>query len=496
MAIAGLDIGTTGCKVSVYEPDGRFITSSYREYAARYDNGEQEIEFDAIWEAVQTVIREASSKADHIDALGVASFGEAFALLDENDNTLAPAMLYTDPRGEEECAELVEKLGGEEAVTAITAVKPHAMFSLPKLLWIKKHRPEQYAKAKCLLEPEDFIVYRLTGVRQVDYTLATRVLAFDIRSRSWSKKILEVADVPESLFSTPVPVGTAAGTVKPELAEALGLSADTVIVSCCQDQIAAAAGAGVFTPGLAVDGTGTVECVTPCLPSLPDDPAFYRKGYAVVPGTMPDTYACYSLSFAGGLLLKWFRDRVGKFQAAQSAAAGSDFYADMDKKLPEDPTGILVLTHFTGAASPYMDTGSRGAIVGLAFEHTEEHIYKAFMEGVTYEMLINLEVLEEQGIRVDALRATGGGANSAQWLQIKADILNRPISTLSCKEAGTMGIVLFTGAAIGLYPDLPTAWSKMVHEVKTYYPDPVRAKKYREIYERYRALYGAVRGLV
>lgn len=484
MLIGGLDVGTTGCKLSVYDDKGNFVANSYKEYEVSRRSGAHEVDAAIIFDAVCEVIRNIAAEHD-VEAIGVTTFGEAFTMLDENDNVLIPSMLYTDPRGEEEVKELCNKLG-EERIISIAGLKPHQMYSLPKVMWVKKNLPDVYAKVKRILLIEDYIVYKLSGVRQMNYSLAARTMALDIRNKCWSKEILDAAGVDEALFSNLVPAGTLAGNVLPEVAEKLGLKADVKIVNSAHDQVASAVGCGVFEAGQAVDGTGTVECVTPVFDSVPENKALYEDGYSVVPHVFDGTYVCYAVSYTGGAAIKWFRDNLSVEKS----------YAKLDASVGEKPTGILVMPHFAGAANPYMDIDSKAAIIGLGIEHSGADMYKAMMEGVTYEMMLNLEHLGNCGINPKKLYATGGGATSKVWMQIKADILNRPMTSVAAKEVGACGTCMLVGVAIGLYKDLYEAKEIFVKEDKTVMPNAENAEIYKKYFNAYKQIYSAVRPIV
>ena len=488
MYVGGLDVGTTGCKLSVYTELGEFVYNSYKEYDVSRKNGEHEIDGEAIFSAVCDVFADAAGKYP-LSSAGVTTFGETFVALDNNDNVLLPSMLYTDPRGGEECRELCEKLG-EERLTRISGVKPHSMYSLPKIMWIKNNLPDVYKKIKKILLIEDFIVYRLCGVAQIDYSLAARTMAFDIREKRWCDEIFTAAGIDVSLMSAPVPTGSKAGQIKPELAKSLGISADTVIVNGAHDQVATAIGAGALKSGEAVDGTGTVECVIPVFDKIPDNKILYDEGYSVVPYAIDGTYVCYALSFTGGATLKWFRDNfAAKYE-------GENVYAELDLQAPEKPTGILILPHFAGAANPYMDTGSKAAIVGLTLENTSADIYKALMEGVSYEMMVNIEHLNSFDIDFDKIYATGGGAKSDVWLQIKSDVWNKEVVSLSAKEVGACGTCMLCTVAVGVYKDLNEAKQFFVKEKSAYTPCAQNVSIYGKYYSAYKELYSAVRPIV
>ena len=494
MLLAGLDVGSTGCKIVVYSDSGEYLGRTYRDYPIQRHNSSHEVDAGAIWEAVIQVILEASEKFPGIGGLGVTSFGETFVLLDEYDEPLLPAMLYTDPRGAAECDELTEKLGSEIIINTV-GVAPAPMYSLPKLMWVRKNRPDIWAKTRRICFIEDYIVYRLTGVHQTDYSMAARSMAFDIHGLKWSPMILDAAGVSEAMLPKPVPTGTAAGCIRPELCALTGLSAQSVVVSISHDQVAAAIGSGVFDESCTVEGAGTVECITPVFDRY--DPMKMAEGcYSIVPYIIPGKYVCYAFSFTGGALVDWYISTLAGYAKAEADTQGRDVHAILENGWKNAPTGLLVLPHFAGAATPYMDPGSRGAILGLSVENTQEDIYAACMEGVCYEMRLNIDLLREAGVEVKTLRATGGGAKSRAWMQMKADILNIPITALRTEEAGATGSAMLVGIACGVFKDLAHAAEVMVATAETYSPRAEVHSAYEDVYARYTKLYNAVRPLV
>ena len=488
MLIGGLDVGTTGCKLTTYNEKGEFVYNSYKEYNVSRINGTHEIDAEMIFSAVCDIIKDTASKYSELDAIGVTSFGESFVLLDKDDRALLNSMLYTDPRGSEEIIYLCKNIG-ENKLIHISGTKPHPMYSLPKIMWIKNNLPAVFENTRRILLMEDYIVYMLTGNAQIDYSLAARTMGFDIRNKCWSNEIFAAAGLDQTLMSKPVRTGSLAGNIRKEVRENLGLSGDIMIINGSHDQVAAAIGAGILAPGEAVDGTGTVECVTPMFDKIPENAELYNEGYSVVPYVFDGTYVCYALSFTGGAALKWFRDNFAKYENEIARQSGKNVYAQLDSLIKDEPTDILILPHFSGAANPYMDKNAKALIAGLTLEHTNYDIYKALMEGVTYEVMQNIHHLENFGINFRNLYAAGGGAASDKWLQIKADIWDRPVTALDAKEAGACGTCMLACVAMGICKNLIQAKDIFVKPRKTFTPDIARAEIYKKKFEKYKNLY-------
>lgn len=470
--IAGLDVGTTGCKVTVFSETGENLGREYRDYPVTRATNAQEVDGEALAESVLDAVRAATERFGFIEAIGVTSFGEAFVITDGDGKPLRPILLCTDPRGIDECRAFGDLFGIERA-TAITGVKPSESYSLPKLMWIKNNEPEIFAKARYVMLIEDFVIYLLTNERVIDYSLAARSMAFDIHSLFWSKEILDAAGIPLEMFSKPVPTGAIAA-MTPD-----GMK----VVAGGHDQVACAVGAGVFDAGIAAEGAGTVECITPVFVDIPPSSLFQNDNYCIVPYF--GKFVTYAYSYTGGELCRWCRDALCRRPHSEIEAGPYD-----------GPTGLLVLPHFAGAATPYMDSGSRGAILGLSLATTDRDIYLACLEAVAYEMRLNMERLARSGVVFKRLVATGGGAKSKLWMQIKADVLGLPFETLETEDAGTVGCAMLAGIAAGVFADIEAAKNIMIKRTGSYEPDMERHALYNELYSRYERLYEAVRPLM
>jgi xylulokinase len=487
MVVMGLDVGTTGVKSVVYD-GGKALASAYCEYGG----GGAVLDPETLWLGVRRVIREAAGKAPPA-VIGISSFGESFVPVDAYGRALDEILLYTHKSGAEACGELETRLGESLAETA--GARAHPMYTLPKLMWLRKRKPDVFSRmASCLLI-EDYIIFRLTGRKATDYSLAARTLAFDIRRKAWSPAILEAAGMNAGLFPEPLPPGTIVERVRPEVCEELGLPRGTKVSTGGHDQVCAAVGAGALAPGASANGMGTVECVTPVFDRPETGEPMRRGGYACVPFATEGNYATYAFCFTGGALLKWYRDRFAAREAAEAKRSGTSAYALLDAQVGKRPSGLLLLPHFAGAGTPWMDDRALGAIAGLTLDTEPVDIYRAIMEGVAYEMRLNLEMLGEAGIEAGELRATGGGASSPVWLQIKADILNRRITALEDCQAGAVGCVALAAKASGEFTSLGEAVACCSKPGKVYEPDARRAEEYRGYYEKYRLMYGAVKAL-
>ncbi|MBC7960900.1 MAG: carbohydrate kinase, partial [Vallitaleaceae bacterium] len=220
MSIAGIDIGTTGCKCTVYSDEGIFLNEAYREYHMTKKHGEHELDAWVVWEKVKEVIKDASKDVENLRTIGVTSFGEAAILVGDDDKPLLNAMLYTDPRGEAQCKKLGDLLGNNK-ISKITGLNPHHMYSISKLMWIVENKPEIYEATKRILLFQDYIVYMLSGIAQIDYSLASRTMAFDIVCLDWDDELLTLAGINKEKLSCVVPTGSKAGVIKNELAQEL-----------------------------------------------------------------------------------------------------------------------------------------------------------------------------------------------------------------------------------------------------------------------------------
>lgn len=497
MSLIGLDIGTTGCKCTLFDFEGNIKSFSYQEYFVENPKrGEYELNPQKVWEAVKAVIYQAlhkynpDPKNEKVSVIAISSFGEAAIPIDSKGNILYNSILYTDNRGYEQAKYLTSHFGAEK-IMELTGMPVHSMYTINKLMWIKENLPDVYERTWKFLLFEDFVIYKLTGIPIIDYSLASRTMAFNLIEKEWESEILNVAGISKDLFSEAKPSGTIVGKIKKELAEELKLHHGTLIATGGHDQACAALGAGIISKGSAVYGIGTSECITAAFNQPVLDNGMLKNNFNCGPHVLDERYLTLSFTFSGGSLLKWYRDCFASTEVVDAAAKNISVYEVLDRKAAKEPTSILVLPHFSGSGTPYMDPFSKGTITGLTLDTTASQFYRSLLEGITYEMRYNLECLENSGIEVDSLRAVGGGAKSDFWLQIKADIMGRKIETLNVDEAGTLGTAMLAGLALGVYPSCEDAVKKLVKIKKEYYPNIHTKDVYEENFVKYKRLYQA-----
>jgi xylulokinase len=321
-------------------------------------------------------------------------------------------------------------------------------------------------------------------------------MAFDLNTDTWADRLLTAAGVDREKLPEARPSGTAVGRVPAAIATDLGLPVGVMGVTGGHDQPCGALGAGISRPGMAMDATGTVECITPIFDHPVLSPSMRENSYCCYHHVVPGLYATLAFNFTGGSLLRWYRDNLGAKEVEEAQVSGLDVYDIMIGKAASGPSRLLVLPHFTMTGTPWFDPAGKGAILGLTLSTGTDQIIKGMLDGITYEMRLNLDRLAEAGVEVREIRAIGGGAKSRTWMQLKADIFNRPVSALNVSEAACLGAAILAGVAIGEYRSPAEAADVLVKVVETYEPQPAQVARYAEQYARYQRVYPALRDLL
>ncbi len=497
MPLTGLDLGTTGCKAVVFDPDGRMRARAFREYGVVCDApAKAEQDAEQVWALAKDALREAvaTSGARDARALSVSVQGDAIIPVDREFRALHPAILGMDYRSAPQarrCAELF----GEFELFQRTGMRPHPINSLTKVLLLRELAPAVFEQAWKIVTYADFILGKLGADAVMDWTMASRTMALDLAAGEWSREIHERLGLRADLWSRVVPSGQVVGTLRPALANELGLRRDLALVTGGHDQTCAALGAGVVRPGRGVVSTGTAEVLSTAFDRPVLSRAMFDGFYPCYRHVKDGMFFTFGLNHSGGIALRWWRDQFGAAELAEAQARGLDPYTVIDEHLPVEPAPVLVLPHFTGRGTPTCDLTARGVIAGLTLGTTRHEVAKALLEGLCFELRANLEAWQSAGLHVTELVAVGGGAKSARWLQLKADVLDRPIRTLRCHEAACLGAALLAGTAIGVYRALDEAVAATVVPDREYVPSPNRAAHYRERAALYEQLAAALRPL-
>jgi len=491
MAYIGIDVGTTGSKATVIEKDGTIVASVYYEYDLRFPApGYVEMRPDDVWNAVSRALKEVIAQYNGtIEAIAAASFGEAVVLMGEDGRPVCDSIFYTDIRGSESLDELRSRID-PDALQLRTGMPINSMYTLPKLMWLQKNRPEVLEKTRKILPYSSYIAYMLSGESAADGSLASRTLMFNGKTLDWDDEILAAFNIDKAWMPGYVPAGEPVGRMLESVAKEMGLKNRPMIVSGVHDQIAAALGAGALVSGDVADGIGSSECISAVLPSGMDMKEMFRYNICAEPYAIPGKYLALVFSNTAGAALKWYRDAFEQELRVSCDAKGINTYAELNKRLSETPSPVLFLPHLAGTGTPHMDAAAKGMISGLTLATTKYDIYRAIIEGNNYEMRYNLDILAGCGMKFDALTAVGGGA-APEALQIKADILQKPIHMLNTKQGGTVGMVLLCGHAVGEFASFEEGVRALVRRTGTIEPKSVYREIYDEKFEQYKRMYEA-----
>ena len=496
--VIGVDLGTSGTKTVLFDRDGRTVAASTVEYPLYQPfNGWAEQEPEDWVNAAFTTIRDVleQSKVDPKDIAGLSLSGQMHGLVltDDGGKALGRSIIWCDNRTIESCDEFTRLVGGREELIRISANPALTGFTAGKVLWIREHLPEVWAKARKIQLPKDYVRLRLTGEYYMEMSDASGTNLLDVPHRCWSKDIAERVGLPMSLLPPLLESCDVAGGISAEAAKLTGLCEGMPVIAGAGDNMAAAIGTGVVEKGKAFTTIGTSGVVFAHSDTVQIDPQGRVHTFcAAVPGC----YTVMSASLAAGLSLKWCRDRF--FQAEIQAAEdmGTDSYVLMNQEADKSPIGanrLIYLPYLMGERSPLLDPEARGAFIGLSAMHTRRDIVRSVMEGVMYSQWQNLNVLRGMHVAPEAMLACGGGAKSPFWRQMMADMFDMPVATLQNTEGPALGAAILAGVGAKLYPDIPTACRQLLKASEPVRPDAERHAQYEKFFDLYQKLYPALK---
>jgi len=486
MFFCGVDVGTSGVKAVVFNEKGTFIASAHYEYKMALGSGvTRGIDAHELWDKTKKAIKDVNSQIEgNIETICVDTFGEAFVMLDDSDNILNEIMIYTDPRGEDEYNAAMQHVSDDE-IAHICGLPHSPTYSISKMLYMKQNAPEIYGKAKRILFIEDFVGYMLCGNAAVDWSLAVRTMLFDINKHEWSDSLMGKFGIDRALLSRTVPTGTVIGELSDKIAAETGISGKVKIVAGGHDQPISAIGAGL-RKGEYVDSLGTSECLTPVFDGRLHKDITLNSGMPSEPMWTENKFCTLAYNPSCGFLVNWF---MSTFAAAESRD-GNVPYGIFEKNFPSNPTKLLVQPYLVGSGTPSLDQFARMAITGIDPSTTRYDIYRACLEALSLDICLCTEILEGQGIKSKRIIVVGGGSKSNPWLKVKADIMQLPVSTLSCSEAAALGGAIVGAYASGAYSSIEEAAANMSTLKDTIEPDPGVADFYNEKFEIYKQLRG------
>jgi xylulokinase len=496
MSLLAIDIGSSRCKAVVFALTGEILRQHACAYTPEFPApSHAEIDPERFWQAVCHSSQAASNNlCDPVRALCLSSHGETFVAVNARNEAIAPAILNQDNRATEETVWL-ERTLGRKRLFEITGMVAHPMYPVPKFLWLRKHRPDIFASPVRFLSVIGYVLSRLGLPAYIDYSLASRYLAFDIRQRRWSDEILAATDINAECLPIPIPAGTIAGTLGESAASQLGLSAGTKVVMGGHDQPCGALGVGAISSGRVADSMGTYECLLAASdqPSLMDAAlAASLNSYCHV---VPDKFVTLSY-FPSGIMTKWFHDLLyGEGELAEdtdSFYAESIHYAALEREAPAGPTGLCITPNLIGTCNPDFNPHARGIISGLSPNTTRSQIYKGILEGLACEFSQMTDILANAVGEFRDVYVSGGGSRSPLGLQLRAALSGRHLHVMACPEAVCLGGAILAGVACGEYGSLREAVDLVVREVSLLSPDPAIAAAYAQQAKQYRHLRSAL----
>ncbi len=484
----GIDTGTGGTRTLLVDPDGRVAAG----FTAPHEDvqmsqplwAEQRPEnwWDAAQAAIQGVLREAGATGGDVAGIGLSGQMHGLTLLDASGAVIRPALLWCDQRSQPQVDAINTRLGRDRVLQAI-ANPVLTGFTLPKLLWVRDHDAASYARIRQVLLPKDYIRYCLTGEFASEVSDASGTALFDVVHRRWSQAMLDGLSLDSTWLPGVVESQDITGRITPRAALLTGLQPGTPVVGGAGDQAASAIGNGIVEAGIVSCTIGTSGVVFAHMENVAYDPPGRVHTFC---HAVPGKWHVMGVTQGAGLSLQWFRNRL----------APGVSYDDLTAEAATAPLGsggLYWLPYLMGERTPHLDAAARGGWVGLTARHTRADLIRAVLEGVSYSLQDCLEIIRELGLEVKAVRASGGGARSAFWRQMLADIFNAPVATLETQEGSAYGVALLAMVGTGHFASVQEACRQTLQEVSRLDPHPGNAAAYARRYPVFRNLYPALR---
>ncbi|OUO78022.1 hypothetical protein B5F53_12210 [Blautia sp. An249] len=496
--LIGLDIGTTALKAAVFDTSGKLLAVSTQEYAlltpqVNYVEETGEVYWNALKNAVKDLNEKYPFDREDEAALAISAQGETLFFLDEKGKLLRNAIVWMDNRAQEEARQLKEKFGDETCYKVTGQVSFEPCWPASKILWVKNHEPEVFQKTRKFLLIEDYFIYRLTGLYATEGSLVCSSTYWDIREKRYWKEMLDYIGISESQLAPVYESGEAVGTIKKETAEELGLPVNLTVCTGALDQAAGAIGAGNCREGFFSEtiGAALAICAPVSRPVWDPNRKMPLHYFAVA-----DTYMIHTFT-NGGMTLRWFRDKFCPVEMQAQKLGIEDAYNMISKEagqIPPGSDGLIMLPHLAGSNAPDVNARAKGVWFGFTLQHTRAHFMRSVMESLGYIVKRNIDSLADMGIQVKEIRSLGGGSKSQIWNQIKADICQIPLETVTSVEAASLGAAILAGKGTGVFEDIYQAVESMVDIKRRTEPDPENAEIYQQGYQMYQKLFRDLEG--
>jgi xylulokinase len=493
--LLGIDIGTSGTKTLLCDEKGKVLATAMAEHAIfspkpGWSEQHPEDWWQATIKATKAVMKKAALKPADVSAIGLSGQMHGSVFLGNGDKALRPALLWNDQRTQKQCDEITAKAGGREKLISMVANPALTGFTAPKILWVRENEPKVYEKTKHILLPKDYIRYRLTGDYATEVGDASGTLLLDVKNRRWSTELLSILQIDKDLL--PSQVGEShevTGTLHADAAKLLGLKEGTPVVGGSGDQPAGAVGNGIVAAGIvsATLGTSGVLFAHSDQPNLDPRGRVHTMCHAVA-----GKWCVFGCMLSAGGSFQWFRNQLASEEVSAAKKLKKDPY---ELLITEAQTakpgceGLFFLPYLTGERCPHPDPNARGGWVGMTARTKRVDLIRSLLEGVTYGMRDALEIMKAMNIPVSEVRTSGGGARSAFWRQLQADIYKQPVVLTNAGEGPAYGVAILAGVGTGVWKSVAEACKSGTKEVEKVKPQPKASALYDRNYAVYRKIY-------
>lgn len=491
--VIGCDIGSQSLKAVLISAEGQACGEASASYPIDYPQPAWAQQSAADWltalaQAIHALLARTQVSPREVVALGLGAQVDGVVAVDRAGQPLHPALIWMDRRAVAQCEAAGARLSPAE-IFHITGLNLDASHVAPKIRWLADSQPELWRETAYCLLPGSYVAYALTGELGVDYANASSTLLMDVRTRQWSAPMCAAFDIPPHMLAPLYPATQLLGRLRPEAAERLGLSPATEVILGTGDEHAACLGAGVTRPGLVCDIAGTAEPVCASSQSAVFDESGLVETHCHAD---PDLWLLENPGFVSGANARWFRDHFAPQEVARAAQQGVDAYDVLSagaEAVPAGSEGLILLPCLMGAMTPTWNAHARGTFMGFTLAHRREHFWRAILEASAYALRDITDQMQRLGLPLSEIRTVGGGARSALWRQIKADVTGLPVTITATVETTALGAGILALAGSGLMGSLADAVRLTTRVVETREPDPATRARYEDYYQLYRATY-------